>query len=127
MRAVGVLLMPPGFDRRAGLGQRGEVMLIQALVAQLTVEALDETVLHRSAGADEVEPDAARRSPLVEGEIVWIGIALIERVPVADAPPADGEDRGSPAQAHRRSTTPATVEAGLGIRLYHFRIVIPED
>jgi len=39
---------------------------LQALVAQATVEALDETVLHRPAGLDEVEVDAVRLSPVVE-------------------------------------------------------------
>lgn len=52
-------LLPPGFEHRARLRQRGKVMLIQAPIPQFAVEALDEAVLDRAPGADEVEPDPA--------------------------------------------------------------------
>src|SRR5437667_11139776 len=66
MRPLGVVLLPPGLDLLLGLGQRGEVMLVQALVPQLAIEALDETVLDRMPGPDEVEADALRTRPLIE-------------------------------------------------------------
>jgi hypothetical protein len=37
-----VVVQPPAFDDSTGLGQVGEHLLIQALVAELAVEALDE-------------------------------------------------------------------------------------
>lgn len=52
-----VAVAPPGNDRCTGLRQRLEPLLVQALVAQLAVEALDEGVLRRLAGIDEQVSD----------------------------------------------------------------------
>lgn len=58
MRSVGVVVGPPFFDQPAGLRQIGEQVLVEALVAQPTVERLNEAVLHRLARCDVVPFDA---------------------------------------------------------------------
>ena len=55
MRANGVVVDAPSFDDVARLGERGEHMLVQALVPQLAVEALHEAVLLRLARRDVVK------------------------------------------------------------------------
>ena len=40
-----VVVEAPPFDDDPGLGERGEGLLVEALVAQTTVEAFDEAVL----------------------------------------------------------------------------------
>src|SRR5690606_2424121 len=48
-----VVVAPPLADDLAGLGKRSEPVLVEALVAELAVEALDVAVLHRAAGLDQ--------------------------------------------------------------------------
>jgi hypothetical protein len=48
-----VVVLPPGSDDSSGLGQSLEPMLVQALIAELAVEALDVAVLHRPARFDQ--------------------------------------------------------------------------
>jgi hypothetical protein len=45
VRPVGVVVDPPFLDDLAGLAEVGEQVLIEALVAQPTVEAFDKTIL----------------------------------------------------------------------------------
>ena len=73
MRTLSVVFLPPSFDLLLGLGERGEVMLVQALVPQLAVETLDEAVLDRMAGPDEIEPNALRARPLIERQADELG------------------------------------------------------
>src|SRR6266851_5502062 len=49
MRTDVIVVVPPGLDDLARLGESQEHVLVQALVAQPTVEAFDEHVLHRLA------------------------------------------------------------------------------
>ena len=44
MGAVGVVAVAPAFDVELGIAQREEPVLVQALVAESAVEALDESV-----------------------------------------------------------------------------------
>ena len=67
LRSVGVVVGPPFFDDVACLGEVGEQMLVEALVAQAAVEALDEAVLHRFARCDVVPFDAACLLPGQDG------------------------------------------------------------
>ena len=76
VRALGVVLLPPGLDALLCLGERDEVMLVQALIAQLAVETLDETVLDRVPGSDEIEPDAVRAGPLIERQTDELGAVV---------------------------------------------------
>jgi hypothetical protein len=48
-----VVVLQPALDDRARFGQAGEDLLVQAFVAEATVEALDEGVLRRLAGRNE--------------------------------------------------------------------------
>ena len=67
MRSVGVVVDPPCFDDLAGLVQVGEQMLVEALVPQSAVEALDEAILHRLARCDVVPFDAVLLLPSKDG------------------------------------------------------------
>src|SRR5215204_541800 len=58
-----VVITPPSLQYGTGVRQRFEQRLIQQLVAQPAVEALDETVLLRLAGRDVVPADAGRIRP----------------------------------------------------------------
>lgn len=53
-----VVVALPGRQHGAGMRQRAEQRLVQKLVAQAAVEALDEAVLLRLAGRDIVPADA---------------------------------------------------------------------
>ena len=47
-----VVVVPPGIEHEAGVGQRREQRLVEAFVTQAAVEAFDEAVLHRLARCD---------------------------------------------------------------------------
>lgn len=53
VRPVGVVLDSPPLDNRTGVGHVDEPVLVQAFIAQPTVEALDVGVLHGLARTDE--------------------------------------------------------------------------
>ena len=61
-----VVDLSPDLDQLTGVLQGGKPVRVQALVAQLSVEALDVAVLCRLAWADEVELDLMPKRPLVE-------------------------------------------------------------
>jgi hypothetical protein len=67
VRSLGVVLEAPRLDDLASVVERVEPVGVQALVAEAAIEALDEGVLRRGAGLDEVQCDAALVGPLVEG------------------------------------------------------------
>ena len=58
MRSFGVVFDPPGLDDPTGLRQRHEPVLVEALVAKLSVEAFDVSILNRLAGTDKTQTDA---------------------------------------------------------------------
>src|SRR5208337_3779681 len=63
VRSVGVVVGPPFFDDLTRLFEIGEQVLVKALVAQASVEALDKAILHRFARCDVVPFDAALLLP----------------------------------------------------------------
>ena len=65
MRPHLVVVAPPGLDLLPRVGQIEEPVLVQTLVAELAVEALDETVLHGPSGGDEVQLHLILVSPLI--------------------------------------------------------------
>ena len=67
MGAVGVVVPPPFFDDPTGFWQAAEHVLVQAFVAETTVEAFHEGVLHRFARRDVVPFDAGVLLPLQDG------------------------------------------------------------
>ncbi len=58
-----VVVVPPGFQLLAGMGEAGEDRLVQELVAQTRIEALDEPVLIGLARRDVVPLDIALLRP----------------------------------------------------------------
>jgi hypothetical protein len=64
VRSLGIVGVPPGVDGAARLGQRGEVLQVQAFVAPLAVDALDKTVLDRASGDRASMPWRRRVSPV---------------------------------------------------------------
>jgi len=50
VRSLAVVVDPPGFDDPAGMAEIGDGVLVEAVVAQTTVEAFDGAVLRRLAG-----------------------------------------------------------------------------
>ena len=50
---------PPAFDDRPGLCERSEDMLVEAFVAQLSIERLNKRILDRFAG-----PGKTQRRPI---------------------------------------------------------------
>lgn len=63
MRAAAVVVVAPFGDQLAGVAERAERRLVEALVAQPAVEALHERVLDRLAGLDVVPVDATLLLP----------------------------------------------------------------
>lgn len=67
-RPLGLVeVLAPSGDRSAGLRQRLEPVLVQALASELAVETLDVAVLHGAAGFNEDVPDAPSLRPGHEG------------------------------------------------------------
>lgn len=64
MRANRVVVAAPGFDHDLGLGAREKPFEAQALVAELTVEALADAILPGLAGVDQRRLDALLGDPL---------------------------------------------------------------
>src|SRR4030081_401897 len=54
MRSVMVVVDPPSLNNLASSVQSAEQMLVEAFVAEATIEALDEAILHRLARSDVV-------------------------------------------------------------------------
>jgi hypothetical protein len=63
VRSYYVVVDPPFFDDSSRLVEIGEQVLVEALVAQTAIEALDEAILHRFARSDVVPLDAAILRP----------------------------------------------------------------
>jgi hypothetical protein len=61
-----IIVEPPGFDDVLGLGERVELMHVQTFISQSAVKRLNEGVLYRFAGPNEVEWHAPPMSPIFE-------------------------------------------------------------
>lgn len=72
MRSFVVVVFAPSLDDRLSLGQREELIVVEAFLTQPPVEALNERILVRLARPDEVELHAVAVGPgvhLVAGEL----------------------------------------------------------
>src|SRR6185312_12344642 len=67
VRSVGVVVDPPCFDDLPCFVEIAEQVLVEALVAQPAVEALDEAILHRLAWCNVVPFDVAFLLPGQDG------------------------------------------------------------
>ena len=56
IRPASVVVLPPRFKFFPRILHREEQVGVEAFIPQPAIEALDQTVLHRPAGPDEVEP-----------------------------------------------------------------------
>ena len=77
MRSAAVVVGPPFIDDPAGVRQAPEEVLVQALVPESSVQALDEAVLLRLARSDVVPLDAAillKRS--IASDVSWVPLSL---------------------------------------------------
>ena len=64
MRADAVIVVrAPVFDEESGFGQGAKPMLVEAVIAEGAIEALDEGVLHRFARLDMMETNARSAAP----------------------------------------------------------------
>ena len=70
MRAVLIVVDPSVFDGPPSVGEGEEPVLVQALVSEPAVEALDEAVLLGLPRVDEAQPDATLVGPLVVRPLV---------------------------------------------------------
>jgi len=61
MWSILVVVESPGFDDAASLGESREDVIVQALVAKLRVEALDERILRRLVRRDVMQFYASSR------------------------------------------------------------------
>src|SRR5690242_11085644 len=66
MRAHRIVVRAPRFDSFACIVQADERLLVQTLLAQSAVEALDVRVFHRLTRTDELQSDAMFVRPCVE-------------------------------------------------------------
>lgn len=73
MRSFFVVIDPPFFDYFPRFVQRREDVLVEAFLAKPSVEALDERVLVRLAGADEVDLHPVLERPRVYRLAVELG------------------------------------------------------
>lgn len=63
MRSDVLVVLSPRLDRRACVPKAGEPVQVQAVLAELAVEALDERILRRLTWLDEVQPDHSSSRP----------------------------------------------------------------
>jgi len=78
MRPHLVIILLPGGQHGARLGQRGEQCLVQAFIPQPTVEAFHESILLRLAGCDVVPLDAPVLGPLQDRHARQLGAVVAD-------------------------------------------------
>ena len=88
MGSVLVIVLPPCADDLAGMTVAGEQMLVEALIPEPAIEALDEAVLHRLSRCDIVPLDAAILLPFKHRIACQLGAAL--RIDPPDQSVTDG-------------------------------------
>ena len=73
MQAFCVVVDPPVFDGSACLADAGEPVLVQALIPETAIEALDVGVLCGFTGIDEIQLNAVVISPGIKGATSQFG------------------------------------------------------
>jgi len=82
VRSERVVVDPPFFDDPSGLRQAGEEVLVQTLVAQGAIEALDEAVLGRLARCDVATPRSSCQAKMArEVNSVPLSLTTMHGVP----------------------------------------------
>jgi hypothetical protein len=78
VRAPGIVIEPPSFNDPPCHRQAMEHVLVEALVTEAPVEALDESVLDRLSGRDVVPSDAAFLLPAHDGVRSELGAVVAD-------------------------------------------------
>jgi len=97
-----IVVQAPGFDDLARLSQAEKPVLVETLVAEPAVEALDVGILVWLAELDEVQPDALRVGPRIErsagelGPIVRDALCRYQFLGDIDSPERPGDARLRP-------------------------------
>ena len=73
MRAFCVVIDPPVFDDLARLADAREPVLVQALIPEPAIEALDIGILGRLAWVDEIQLNAVVIGPGIKGATAQFG------------------------------------------------------
>ncbi len=76
MRPRLVVVLSPCFDRGLCIDQARKVVLVQAFISKFTVEAFDESILHRLARLNERERDSVPMCPEVERLSLELGTVV---------------------------------------------------
>lgn len=66
VRAAVIIIVPPRFDDRLSIGERDELMNVQAFIAEAAVERLDDDILHGFPGPNEVELHTSAVRPILQ-------------------------------------------------------------
>lgn len=98
MRSFGVVVAAPWRELDADLGKRAEQRLVQELVAQAAIEALDEGVLLRLAGLDVVLVETMALRPAEHRQAGELGVIVGDTLPGQPA----GGDQGLQLADHAR-------------------------
>ena len=78
VRTHGVVVRPPCLDDPSRRSQRGEQVLVQALVAQATIKAFDKAVLLRLARRDVMPLDPGVLAPGEDGVTGELGAIVAD-------------------------------------------------
>lgn len=113
MRSGGVERAAESFNVELRIQQREKPVLIEALVTQAPVEALDVRILHRLPRLDEVEGDAAIGGRRIEGATAK-RTAIVERETDGLPPPIPNACSASRTCGIRKSVTAGSWPALLG-------------
>ena len=89
VRSTLVVVSAPCADDLAGLGERAEPVLVQALVAELAVEALHVRVLRRFPGLYQTQRHAVAVGPAIERVTGELGTLIGAQHPRQTAERAD--------------------------------------
>lgn len=66
MRAALIIVESPAFDDGLGLGERGELMHVQALISRSSVKRFNKGIFHRFAGSNKIQLDTPVIGPIFE-------------------------------------------------------------
>ena len=71
-----LVVLPPIFNDSPGMGEIREPVFVETFVAKRAVEALNEGVLRRLAGLDELQRDAVVVGPGIKGATDELGSVI---------------------------------------------------
>lgn len=104
MGPVVVVIVSPGRDDPLGVGEAQEPVLVEALVPEAPVKALDLAVLHGTAGINEVQVHAVFERPLVQGPAGELrAVAHAESDSAVGRGPSDGPERAKRVRGHLKA------------------------